>query len=100
MPFNLKVLVTKLIAIIVYLPLAKLSYLLEYLGLDTTNIPLSQYRKYSFYVMKTDALDRFGTKLEKRFTKKEIKEMMNESGLSSIQFRDKAPYWTAIGYKK
>ena len=100
MPFNLKVLVTKLIAIIVYLPLAKISYLLEYLGLDTTNIPLSQYRKYSFYVMETDALDRFGTKLEKRFTKTEIKEMMNESGLSSIEFRENEPYWVAIGYKK
>ena len=50
--------------------------------------------------METDALDRFGTKLEKRFTKKEIKEMMHESGLSSIEFKDNEPYWIAIGYKK
>ena len=26
----------------------------------------------TFYFMRTDALDRFGTKLEKRFTKEEI----------------------------
>ena len=100
MPFNLKVIVTKSIAITVYFPLAKLCYLLEYLGLNTKNIPLSQYRNHNFYVMETDALDRFGTKLEKRFTKKEIKKMMNESGLSSIEFREDVPYWTAIGYKK
>ena len=73
---------------------------MEYLGVDTTNIPLSQYRNYSFYVMETDALDRFGTKLEKRFTKNEIKEIMNASGLTSIEFRNNAPYWVAIGYKK
>jgi len=100
MPFTLKVIVTKSIAITVYFPLAKLCYLLEYLGLNTKNIPLSQYRNYNFYLMETDALDRFGTKLEKRFTKKEIKKMMNESGLSSIEFSENIPYWTAIGYKK
>lgn len=100
MPFNLKVLVSKSIAIFIYLPLAKLSYFLESIGLETRNIPLSEYRKHSFYVMKTDALDRFGTKLEKRFTKKEIKDMMHKAGLSSIKFREEAPYWVAIGYKK
>ena len=100
MPFYLKVLITKLIAVTVYLPLAKFSSLFEYLGFNTANFPLSQYRNYSFYVMETDALDRFGTKLEKRFTKKQIKEMMSASGLTSIEFRNKAPYWVAIGYKK
>tara|TARA_Y100001933_G_C18877529_1_gene512595 strand:+ start:175 stop:999 length:825 start_codon:yes stop_codon:yes gene_type:complete len=100
MPFFLKVFLTKLIAITIYYPLAKISFFLDFLGLDTSNIPLSQYRNYNFYVLATDALDRFGTKLEKRFTQKEIKEMMSESGLTSIEFRKNAPYWVAIGYKK
>ncbi len=36
--------------------------------------------------MRTDALDPFGTRLEKRFTRDEIKGMMIRSGLSHIRF--------------
>ena len=50
--------------------------------------------------MKTDALDRFGTKLEQRFTKTEVKQMMQDCGLTAIQFSEDPPYWVAIGYKK
>ena len=50
--------------------------------------------------MRTDARDRFGTPLEKRFSKKEIHKMMQISGLEKITFRKNAPFWTAIGYKK
>ena len=50
--------------------------------------------------MRTDALDRFGTKLEHRFTKKEILSMMEISGLENISFDENhAPYWCAVGYK-
>ena len=49
--------------------------------------------------MRTDALDRFGTKLEKRFSKKEIISMMEKSGLKDIKFSDQPPYHCAIGYK-
>ena len=49
--------------------------------------------------MKTDALDRFGTKLEKRFTKMEISEMMKEADLKNIKFSDKFPFWVAVGEK-
>ena len=67
--------------------------------MDVTNIPLSDYLKKTFYFMCTDGLDRFGTKLEKRFTKHEISSMMTKCGLSSIKFSDSAPFWVAIGYK-
>ena len=50
--------------------------------------------------MRTDALDRFGTKLEQRFTSEEIERMMIEAGLEGIDFRDSAPFWCALGYKK
>jgi len=48
--------------------------------------------------MRTDALDRFGTRLERRFTKAEMKEMMERSGLENITF-SQTSFWTAVGYK-
>ena len=50
--------------------------------------------------MRTDSRDRFGTNLEKRFSKSEIKVMLEKSGLYKIKFSEKAPFWCAIGYKK
>jgi NDP-sugar pyrophosphorylase family protein len=87
------------IALFVYLPLARFSLLLERLGFDVDSFPLSAYRNSSFYSMRTDALDRFGTKLEKRFTKTEIAEMMERAGLDNIVFSDSV-YWCAVGYRK
>lgn len=100
LPFGLKSIITDLIAVLIYFPLAKLSLVLEKLGFNVDVLPLSVYRKNSFYTMRTDALDRFGTKLELRFTRSEIETMMTEAGLCDISFRDEAPYWCAVGYKK
>jgi hypothetical protein len=50
--------------------------------------------------MRTDALDRFGTRLEKRFTKIQIEEMMLRAGLENINFSNDLPFWCAVGYKK
>ena len=60
----------------------------------------SFYKDKSFYTMRTDSLDRFGTRIEKRFSKKEIESMLLEAGFNKIKFSDKIPYWIAIGYKK
>ena len=66
-----------------------------------TNFPLGAYRNYSFYTMRTDALDRFGTRLEHRFTKGQIREMMESCGLENVVFReDGEPYWIACGRKR
>lgn len=99
LPHGLRYLTSQLLAFFVYLPLSKLSWLLEKLGLDVDNFPLSAYRYASFYTMRTDALDRFGTRLEQRFTREEIKEMMEQAGLEHIQFSDSVPYWCAVGYR-
>jgi len=64
------------------------------------NFPLSSYRDLSFYTMRTDALDRFGTRLEQRFTKSQIKEMMEDAGLEGVVFSDESIYWLAVGYKE
>jgi hypothetical protein len=47
--------------------------------------------------MRTDSLDRFGTRLEHRFTRAEIEAMMKATGLVDIRFRDDTPYWVACG---
>ena len=100
MPFFLKYPLTNLIAAIVYYPLARFSLVLEKSGFNVSHVPLTEYRAKSFYTMRTDALDRFGTRLENRFTQKEIKGMLEDAGLIDIKFSDIAPYWCAIGIKK
>lgn len=103
LPHNLRYFISQIIAVAIYWPIARTAKLLEKIGLSKSfidNFPLSFYRNLSFYTMRTDALDRFGTRLEKRFTKFEVKNMMEEAGLESISFSNKTPYWTAVGFKK
>jgi SAM-dependent methyltransferase len=90
----------QLIAMFVYFPLARLSLALEGVGVDVALIPLSGYRRLSFYTMQTDALDRFGTRLEQRFTLKEIVEMMEGAGLDRIVVSESVPFWCVVGHKK
>jgi hypothetical protein len=63
------------------------------------NIPLQGYEDQSFYIIRNDSLDRFGTPLEQRFSRKEIKAMMEKSGLTDIIFSEQNPYWHAVGRK-
>ena len=100
LPHRLKRFLSELIAICVYFPLARLAGLLEKVDLPIHSWPLSAYRNRSFYSMRTDALDRFGTKLERRFTKLEILSMMEKAGLERILFSDSPPFWCAVGLKK
>lgn len=99
-PFWLKYLFSQILAVFVYLPLAKTALVLEKTGVDVNNFPLSAYRNRSFYTMRTDALDRFGTGIERRFTRKEINTIMERSGLERIKFSDNVPFWCAVGYRK
>ena len=100
LPSRFKHLVTDVIAAIVYFPLARLSLLLDKVGINAVSIPLFFYRNHSFYTMRTDSRDRFGTPLEQRFTKQQIKSYMERSGLIDIKFSDNAPYWCAVGIKQ
>lgn len=74
--------------------------MIEKLGGNVDALPLSAYRRRSFYMMRADALDRFGTRLERRYTASEIRSMMEQAGLDQIKFSDDMPYWCAIGFKK
>ena len=99
LPFPLRKAVTTAIAAAVYFPVARFAALAEDLGGDVKNYPLMTYRRSSFYTMRTDALDRFGTRLEHRFSRSEIEQMMKRCGLTDIRFREGMPYWVACGRK-
>ena len=99
LPFGPRKAITGAIAALIYWPLARAASAAERLGRPVGNWPLAEYRYRSFYSMRTDALDRFGTRLEQRFTRDEIERMMQASGLEDIQFRDGPPFWVACGSK-
>jgi len=98
-PNSLRYSLSQLLAATLYWPLARTSLLIEKMGFRVDSFPLSQYRYRSFYVMRNDALDRFGTRLERRFTKVEIREMMENAGLKDITFSE-ISFWTAVGVKR
>ena len=99
MPFAIKKPLCDMIATTVYLPLATTAKLLERAGADVATVPLSHYRTWSFYSMRTDALDRFGTRIERRFSRDQMRAMMEAAGLTDIRFSDRAPYWVACGVR-
>lgn len=89
LPFPMRYGLSQVIAACVYWPLARAA---KYLPVPSS-WPLKYYAHRSFYFMRTDALDRFGTKLEKRFTRKQIVAMLESAGCTDIQFSDSMPYW-------
>jgi SAM-dependent methyltransferase len=99
-PHSIRLAMTQIIAATFYYPLARISLVAEMAGLNVDSIPLSFYRSKSFYTMRTDALDRFGTSLEQRFTANQIRAMMAGAGLCEVKFSDRNPFWCALGYRQ
>lgn len=99
MPFRLKLATTTVIAATVYWPLARSASLAERRGRSVTRWPLSLYCDKSFYVMRNDSLDRFGTRLEQRFSAPEITGMMEHAGLREVRLSETEPFWCAVGVK-
>jgi SAM-dependent methyltransferase len=96
LPQGLKRLTATIIATIVYWPLARISKLLTKIGKNTSNFPLHHYADMPFVMLANDALDRFGTTLEQRFSKDEITEMLRTADFdtSTLKFSDSEPFWT------
>lgn len=91
--------VSQVLAVTVYLPLARLAAVLERMGRNVETMPLTAYRHRTLYAMRTDALDRFGTRLEHRFTRREVEVLMETAGLERVAVSDDMPYWCAVGYR-
>jgi ubiquinone/menaquinone biosynthesis C-methylase UbiE len=99
LPHKIKYVLTTLIALFIYFPFARIALLAEKCNINVSNFLLLDYRNKPFYFMQTDALDRFGTRLEKRFSKAEISSMLHEAGFKNITFSEELPYWVCISYK-
>ena len=99
LPHGLRLAASQSIAALVYWPLARTARLLSRFGFSPRALPLSYYAEKSFYVMRTDAYDRFSTRLEKRFTRPEIELMLKTAGFEQIRFSDREPFWCAVGIK-
>lgn len=90
-----------LIAATVYLPLSRLSRALHRLGLSDASaaMPLAFYRERSFRIMWNDAVDRFGTRVERRYRREQVVALLSEAGLDGVRVSPSAPYWKALGRK-
>jgi len=99
LPYPLRFGVCQLAAALLYWPLARAARLLDAAHRLPSSWPLMYYRDKSFYTMRTDALDRFGTGLERRFTREGIDEMMLQAGFTEVRFSERAPYWCAVAVK-
>jgi len=99
LPPRPKQLITDLIALTIYWPLARFAAIAEAVGLPVGSFPLSYYRRCSFYTMRTDARDRFGTPLEQRFSRAQIRAMCSAAGLVDLRFSPRAPFWCVVGFK-
>lgn len=102
-PKGLKKFACDCMAIFVYMPFVLLSRFVKLVTPKTSEaylkIPLSYYADKSWNIIRNDALDRFGTPLEQRFSKKELIEILTESGLTNIVVSKGMPYWHAVGRK-
>jgi ubiquinone/menaquinone biosynthesis C-methylase UbiE len=99
LPHPLRLVISQAVAALVYWPLARIAQYLSQRGRSMSALPLSYYADKSFYVMRTDAYDRFCTRLEKRFRRSEIERILKRTGFKDITFSDKQPFWCAVGIR-
>lgn len=101
LPRGLKKAACDLLAVIFYMPWVYMVRFFLFLGMEkfAMKIPLAAYANKSFFVIRNDSLDRFGTTLEQRFSKKEVIAMMEKCGLKDIVVGPKTPFYHAVGRK-
>jgi SAM-dependent methyltransferase len=99
LPHPVRLVISQIVAALIYWPLARLARFVSRRGRSANALPLSYYADKSFYVMRTDAYDRFCTRLEKRFRRGEIERMLTRAGFKNVTFSEKQPFWCAVGVK-
>ena len=103
LPHKLRYLVSQIIAGFTYRPMARLAVVCEKFGtseLFIDNFPFSGIRSLCFYTMRIDAPDRFHARLEQRFSKPQIKNMMESSRLEDVMYSNESIYLLAAAYKE
>lgn len=93
--------VCDILAVVLYMPFVYLCRFFYAIGLKkiAQKIPLYDYADKSFFIIRNDSLDRFGTTLEQRFSKEQVIELMEKSGLKNIVVSPASPYYHAVGEK-
>lgn len=101
LPGKIKKWVCDILAVLFYMPWVLLVRFFQAIGMKNfaLKIPLAAYANKSFFVIRNDSLDRFGTTLEQRFSKKEVIAMMEKCGLSNIVVSPGTPFYHAVGKK-
>lgn len=84
--------ISRIIAVFVYKPLAFLSDIMPHMGAERSRMPLSAYSGFSVARIQQDAYDRFFTKVEHRYSRAMIGEIFSVYW-RNIAFSDIQPYW-------
>ena len=101
LPRALKFLVCDAIAVCVYAPFVLFARFVKLFDEDAAKrIPLAYYADKPWKVIRNDSLDRFGTPLEKRFSRAEIQQMLVAAGMAGIHFSEDEPYWHVVARKR
>jgi ubiquinone/menaquinone biosynthesis C-methylase UbiE len=102
LPRRIKAFTCDVLAIVVYMPFILMTRFLFKIGLNklAEKVPLSCYHDKSFFSIRNDSLDKFGTRLEHRFSRKEVEQLMINCGLSEIVISDRIPHYHAVGKRK
>lgn len=99
LPQKVKKVTCDILAVVLYMPWVLTARFFVMIGMRNfaKKIPLAAYENKSFFVIRNDSLDRFGTLLEQRFSKKEVIAMMTLCGLTDIVVSPRTPYYHAVG---
>ena len=100
-PGKMKHFICDILAVIFYMPFVWAGRFINFLSFKdlAKRMPLHGYQNRSFFMIRNDALDRFGTRLEQRFSKSQVTEMMQNAGLTDIVISDGIPFYHAVGKK-
>ncbi len=102
LPGKVKHFVCDILAVVFYMPFILAGRFFKITGFKdlARRMPLHGYQNRSFFMIRNDALDRFGTRLEQRFSKEQVIEMMESAGLTDIIVSPGIPFYHAVGKKK
>ena len=99
-PQKLKYFLSDIIAYLIYLPIKYILKIFIVFKVNIEGFPLSNYVNKSIQTLRTDSYDRFATRIEKRFSRSAIIDMLHEAGFTFSRFSNKQPYWTVLSYAK
>ncbi len=96
LPYKARYVTTFVLTMLIYWPFVRIGRLLAIYNRLPGSWPLAYQIDKSFYTLRTDCLDRFGTRLERRYSKSEIEVLLKDCGFGQIAFSDREPFWCVV----